>query len=169
MPRGQQSPDRPAGERPALPGFDELTIGANGAEARRASEWLAAACRQRDVPQAQVERLALCLEEVLANVIVHGGSTALSAPISLLLEVGPGQDREHGHEKGSGQASVTVSDAGIAFNPLFVPKKILPAALAEASAGGLGLVMIRRCSDWLDYRHEDGRNHLTFGARWDLR
>lgn len=164
MPRGQQSPDRPAGiERPALPGFDELAIGANGAEARRALEWLDATCRRRNVPQALAERLALCLHEVLANVIAHGGSTALAAPIGLRLEVGLEQD----HARDRGQASVTVSDAGIAFNPLSAQKKILPKTLGEASAGGLGLVMIRRCSDWLDYRHEDGRNHLTFGARWN--
>jgi serine/threonine-protein kinase RsbW len=169
MPRGQQSPDRPAGERPALPGFDELTIGANGAEARRASEWLDAACRQRNVPQAQLERLALCLEEVLANVIVHGGSAVRSAPIRLLLEVRPGQDHEQDDEQECGQASVTVSDAGAAFNPLIAPEKILPKTLGEATAGGVGLVMIRRCSDWLDYRHADGRNHLTFGARWGAR
>ena len=141
--------------------FDELTIGANGAEVRRASEWLDTTCRQRDVPQALVERLALCLHEVLANVITHGGRTALSAPIRLLLEVRLDQD--------CSKASVTVSDAGIAFNPLSVPKKILPKTLDEASPGGLGLVMIRRCSDWLDYRHEDGHNHLTFGTRWNLR
>ncbi len=170
MPRGQQSPDRPAGtERSALSGFDELTIGANGAEARRASEWLATTCRRRNVPQALVERLALCLHEVLANVLAHGGSTALSAPVRLLLEVRLEQDHEQDHEQDCGKASVTVSDAGIAFNPLLVPKRILPKTLGEASAGGLGLVMIRRCSDWLDYRHEDGRNHLTFGARWNLR
>lgn len=162
MPKGQQSPDRPAGtERSALSGFDELTISANGAEARRASEWLDTTCRQRNVPQALAERLALCLHEVLANVIVHGGGTALSAPIRLLIEVRLGRDCR--------EASVTVSDAGIAFNPLLVPKRILPKTLGEASGGGLGLVMIRHCSDWLDYRHEDGHNHLTFGARWNLR
>jgi len=141
--------------------FDELTIGADGAEVRRASEWLDTTCRQRDVPQAHVERLALCLHEALANVITHGGRTALSAPVRLLLEVTLDQD--------CSTVSVTVSDAGIAFNPLSVPKKILPKTLDEASAGGLGLVMIRRCADWLDYRHEDGRNHFTFGARWNLR
>jgi serine/threonine-protein kinase RsbW len=166
MPRGQQSPDRPAGtERPALPGLDELTIGASGAEVRRASEWLDATCRRRNVPQALADRLALCLNEALANVIAHGGGAALAAPVRLLFEVRLEQD----HEKDGGKASVTVSDAGIAFNPLTAPKKILPESLGEASAGGLGLVMIRRCSDWLDYRHEGGRNHLTFGARWDAR
>ena len=159
MPKGRQSPDRPARtERPALPGFDELTIGADGAEVRRATEWLDAACRQHNVPQAQAERMALCLNEVLANVIAHGGRTALAEPIRLLLKIQLEQVC---------QASVTVSDAGVAFNPLSVPKRTAPATLGEAEVGGLGLVMIRRCSDWLDYRHEDGRNHLTFGARWD--
>ena len=142
------------------PRFVELTIGANGAEVRRASEWLDTACRQRDVPQALVERLVLCLNEVLANVITHGGRTALSAPIKLRLEVSLDQDYS--------KASVTVSDAGMAFNPLAVPKRILPKTLDEASMGGLGLMIIRRCSDWLHYRHEDGHNHLTFGTRWNL-
>jgi len=162
MPKGRLSPDRLAGtERSVSSLFDELTIGADGAEVRRASEWLDAACRQRDVPQAHVERLALCLHEALANVITHGGRAALSAPIGLQLEVTLDRD--------CSKVSVTVSDAGIAFNPLSVPKKILPKTLDDASAGGLGLVMIRRCSDWLDYRHADGRNHFTFGARWTLR
>jgi serine/threonine-protein kinase RsbW len=162
MPKGQRSPDWPAGTaRSASSQIDELPIGANSADVRRASEWLDTICRQRNVPRAQGERLALCLNEVLANVITHGGRAALSAPIGLLIEVTLDQD--------CSKVSVTVSDAGKAFDPLSVPKKVLPKTLDDASAGGLGLVMIRRCSDWLDYRHEDGRNHFTFGARWNLR
>jgi anti-sigma regulatory factor (Ser/Thr protein kinase) len=141
--------------------LDELAISANGAEIRRASDWLDETCRRRGVPRASAERLALCLHEALANIIIHGGGTALSAPIRLLLEIRL--------ERDCSMASVTVSDAGVAFNPLLVPEGVSPKTLGEASAGGLGLVMIRRCSDWLDYRHEDGRNHLTFGARWNVR
>jgi len=140
--------------------FDELAIIANGTEVRRATEWLATACQQRDVPQALIERLVLCLHEVLANVITHGGRTALAAPIRMLLAVR--LDSE------CSKAGVTVTDAGMAFNPLSVPNRILPKTLAEASSSGLGLVMIRRCSDWLDYRRENGHNNLTFGARWDV-
>lgn len=162
MPRGQLSADRAvAPERSALPRFDEFVIGADGADVRRAAEWLDTVCRQRNVPQAHIERLTLCLHEVLANVIAHGGTAALAAPIRLRFEVGLDQD--------CGKASVTVADAGMAFNPLSAPEKRLPKTLGEASPGGLGLVMVRRCSDWLDYRHEDGHNHLTFGARWRLR
>jgi len=161
-PRRRLSADRPV----ALSRSEALTAGlaveldivANGAEARRASEWLEAACRQRQVPQASLDRLALCLHEVLANVIAHGGAAAQAAPVRLLLEVRL--------DSGGGEARVTVSDAGAAFDPRSVPSNSLPQTLAEASSGGLGLVMIRRCADWLDYRREGELNHFTFGARW---
>jgi serine/threonine-protein kinase RsbW len=136
---------------------DEFAIAASGAEVRRAAEWLVANCRQHDVPQAQMDRLELCLHEALANVITHGGENAAAAPIRMRLEVT--RDPQC-------SACVTVIDAGEAFDPSSVPERISPATLAETEPGGLGLVMIRRFSDRLDYRHEDGYNHLTFGVRW---
>ena len=105
-----------------------------------------------------VERLVVSLNEVLANVVRHGGANALSSPVGLKLEVVAAAD--------GGNADVTVSDVGIAFNPLSVAEKPPPKTLDEAAPGGLGLVMIRRFSDRLEYRHEAGRNHLTFGTRW---
>jgi len=138
---------------------NELTISADGAETRRASKWLETACGQLNVPRAPAERLELCLNEVLANIIAHGGGEALAGSVRLFLDVRLGS--------GGGKASVTVSDAGPAFNPLTVPKKSLPKTLDDATEGGLGLVMIHRCADWLDYRHEAGRNHFTFGASWN--
>lgn len=105
-----------------------------------------------------VEKLVLSLNEVLENIILHGGANALSSPVELELDVVA--------DANGGKAGVTVSDAGIAFNPLSVAEKLLPKTLDEAAPGGLGLVMIRRFSDRLEYRHDAGRNHLTFGIRW---
>ena len=141
--------------------LDAFTIGAdcaNGAEVRRASDWLEAACLRHDVPQAPSERLVICLNEALANIITHGGVSALCAPIKVLFVPTREQDCH--------KASVTVTDAGMPYDPVSAPQKILPKTLADATEGGLGLVMIRRCADWLDYRHADGRNQFTFGARW---
>ncbi len=137
---------------------DQLAIGATAVEARRASDWLEEALLRRGVPQAQAARLTLCAVEVLANVIAHGGEAALEAPIELLLEV------THAPERG--EARVTVSDNGRAFNPLTVPERARPLTLEDASPGGMGLQLIRRCADALGYRHEDGRNRLVFAARW---
>ena len=132
----------------------ELAIAADSHETRRARDWLATACRQRSVPKMEVERLALILEEVLANIVAHGGETARSEPIRVQLEV-----------EGGNAALVTVSDAGKAFDPLNATLQSVPLTLEDATPGGMGLRMIRQCTP-LQYRREAGRNHLTFGTRW---
>ena len=140
------------------PRRDKLIIGASGAEVRRASAWLSATCVQRGIPSVQAQRLEICLNEVLANVLEHGGGAATAAPILLQLEVQSAAD--------AGEARVTVCDAGFAFNPLSVKMPPRANTLAEARARGMGVTMIRHCSDSLDYRRESGHNHFTFGTRW---
>jgi anti-sigma regulatory factor (Ser/Thr protein kinase) len=137
---------------------ETLAIAASGEEIRRALEWLTNALRQRDVPAPQVERLELALHEVLANVLVHGGSAARAEPIRICVDV-----RENAT---IGEARIKVRDAGIPFDPTGAPKHIPAKTLAEVPLGGLGLLLIRRCSDWMSYHREGGCNHFMFGARW---
>ena len=138
--------------------IETLAIAASGEEIRRATEWFTTALQQRDVPAPQVERLELALHEVLANVVAHGGSAALAEPVQICIEV---------REKATtGEARITVIDAGIPFDPTGAPEHIPAKTLAEAPLGGLGLPMIRRYSDWMSYRREGDRNHFVFGARW---
>ena len=137
---------------------ETLAIAASGDEIRRACVWLATALRQRDVPDLQVECLELALHEVLANVLAHGGSAARAEPIRIRIEV-----RE---KAATGEARVEVTDAGIPFDPTGTPEHSPAKTLAKARPGGLGLPLIRRCSDWMSYRRDGGRNHFMFGARW---
>jgi anti-sigma regulatory factor (Ser/Thr protein kinase) len=137
---------------------ETLAIAASGEEIRRACEWLTTALQQRDVPAPQVERLELALHEVLANVLAHGGSAAHAEPIHICAEVG---------EKAmTGEVRVEVMDAGTPFDPTGAPEHTPARTLAAAPLGGLGLPLIRHCSDWMSYRREGGRNHFMFGARW---
>jgi serine/threonine-protein kinase RsbW len=137
---------------------ETLAIAASGEEIRRACEWLTTALERRDVPAPQVECLELALHEVLANVLAHGGSAARAEPIRICAEV---------REKTKiGEARVKVTDAGIPFDPTGAPEHTPARTLAEAPLGGLGLPLIRHCSDWMSYRREGGRNHFMFGARW---
>ena len=141
--------------------IETLDITASGEETRRACAWLTIALRQRDVPDLQVECLELALHEVLANVLAHGGSAARAEPIHICIEV-------HGKAM-AGEAHVEVTDAGIPFDPTGAPQHTRAKTLAEVQLGGLGLPLIRRCSDWMSYRREGGRNHFAFGARWSKR
>jgi len=135
-----------------------LAIIAQADEVRRASAWLGQTGSQNGVPANQIGRLDLCLNETLANVISHGGGNAAAAPVWLRLEVN--------REQGLGEASVSVSNAGPAFDSANTPPKSKATTLAEAEPGGLGLTMIRGFSDALAYRYVDGRNELTFSVHW---
>ena len=136
----------------------KLAICAVAGELRAASAWLETAALAQGVPAEQITRLDVCLHEVLANAISHGGASARAAPIELLLEVSGGL--------GAGSATVTVSDAGVAFDPLAALPKARPASLALAEPGGLGLVMLRSFSDERSYRRLEQRNQLSFAVRW---
>ena len=88
----------------------------------------------------------------------HGGASARSAPIGLRLASSRDPD--------GADATLTVTDAGTAFDPLAVLPRSRPQTLAEARLGGLGLVMVRANADSLSYEYTDGRNQLTIGVRW---
>jgi serine/threonine-protein kinase RsbW len=137
-----------------------LSIDAESREARRASLWLERVGAARRAPADCIRRLDHCLDEALANVILHGGPDTTSRAISLQFAVryGPGM----------GEATLTVSDGGPAFDPLAVKPKARPTTLAEAEPRGLGIFMMRDFADRLDYRRSDGQNHLSFTVVWPI-
>jgi len=135
-----------------------LSIQADTRIIRRASTWLVDTGRHLCIPADQINRLDLCLNEVLANIIMHGGEAVTSSPILLELQA------RHQHDKDA--AMLTVSDGGIAFDPVSGPINPAPTSLDEAEPGGLGLLMIRKFTDGLSYEYKDNRNILTLTVQW---
>ncbi|MEO1003832.1 MAG: ATP-binding protein [Cyanobacteria bacterium J06638_7] len=138
--------------------LDCLEIRAEALELRRASSWLRAWSDSLALPAGQIERLEVCLNEVLANLLEHGGDPVASQPIALRLEVIP-------TAAGRG-VRLLVSDGGVPFNPVAASDKALPASLAEASPGGLGLRLVRAYCDAMGYRVLGDRNELSIEMHW---
>ena len=136
-----------------------LTIEARPDEIRRASFWLGECCNELDIPEQQRQRLELCLNEAIANIMEHGGETVLSEPIHLRFAVKslPENTRE---------ADLGISDTGSPFNPLSAGRKESPQSLADAEPGGLGLILLGNFADNLNYYYREGRNHLDLSVRW---
>ena len=61
--------------------------------------------------------------------------------------------------------SVVFSDEGIPFDPLAqqAPDTSLP--LMDRPVGGLGIFLVKKTMDAVEYRHENGRNILTVRKR----
>jgi anti-sigma regulatory factor (Ser/Thr protein kinase) len=117
-------------------------------ELARASDWLAVWADQRRMPKDVVFAIRLCLEEVLANIVMHafdGGEHAILLSIrSDVTEV-----------------VVSVEDDGRPFDILATPNTTMTAvSLVEAESGGRGLSLIKAYANHLAYRHDGGWNHL---------
>lgn len=135
-----------------------LSVAADAADVARASAWLARIGAEQGIPPRPLMRLDHCLDEVLANIIAHGGAAACAVPITLDIQILC--------HNGEGRATLIVSDGGVEFNPLAVVPPSRPTNLAEAEPGGLGLLMLRKNSDQLSYSYCQGRNRLSIAVFW---
>lgn len=136
----------------------ELSISADSSEIRNASDWVAKTCTDIGVPDADISRLDICLNEVLANIIDHGGEGTKQVPIYLRVDAV--------QEAVSNVLTVTVSDGGKPFNPIDYQQKARSTSLEDIELGGLGLTMIRKFVDDLSYDYQNQLNHLSFSVQW---
>lgn len=135
-----------------------LEIDPDPQEFRRASRWLRASAATLGAPEAPTDRLELCLNEVLANLIEHGGAAVASHPIKLELGVSA--------LPGGFALQLMVADRGAPFDSGQASLRPLSGSLEQASPGGLGLRLVQAFSDGLDYRVLEGRNELRITMHW---
>jgi anti-sigma regulatory factor (Ser/Thr protein kinase) len=91
--------------------------------------------------------------ELLTNVISYGYSNDGEHEITLRLRVEPEQIR------------VEVEDDGKPFNPLEVPEADTTKSLEERAVGGLGIHLVRKLTDGLEYQRHKGKNLLVMRKR----
>jgi serine/threonine-protein kinase RsbW len=89
-------------------------------------------------------RFAIIVEELVANIVEHGQSSA-DQPISVMLEF-------------DGTAIVlTLGDGGVPFDPTIL---LEPQMMPPERGGGAGLALVQSWASAMSYRRIDGRNIL---------
>lgn len=97
----------------------------------------------------ETPRLRVAVEETVTNVISYAHATS----IVLTSEVRDAVLR------------LSVTDDGQPFDPTTAPMADTSIPADQREEGGLGILFIRRMSDALEYRRENGRNVLTIKKR----
>ena len=112
---------------------------------KAASRWLA----ERNAPPAADYLANLTIEELVTNCIKYGYDDSAEHQIEIELKFS------------AGELVVTVTDDGHAFNPLDLPDRNTNIPVEELPIGGLGIHLLRKMSDRMDYARIDGKNRLT--------
>ena len=67
---------------------------------------------------------------------------------------------------GSGQFTARFIDRGTRYDPLAKPDPDTSLPAMERDIGGLGILMVKKLMDQVEYRYEDGMNILTLQKSW---
>ena len=98
----------------------------------------------------RVGQVELAVEEAVANICRYGGGF-VPIELSCLTE--------------KGVFAVQISDGGRPFDPTAAPAPDLKADIASRPVGGLGIHLIRKVCDDVQYRRDGGRNILRLVFR----
>jgi anti-sigma regulatory factor (Ser/Thr protein kinase) len=140
------SPEQQAAEH-------RLEIRGDLADLSGMSAWLGSVVEGFAVPATTVFAFDLCANEAVTNTISYGYRDD-PADHRITLQV----------QREGDFLSLTITDDGIAFNPLERGSRALPADIESAPIGGLGVELIQKYMDRVRYARVGDRNILTMLA-----
>ena len=98
-------------------------------------------------PMKTVMNINLAIEEIFVN-ISHYAYTHSTGDVVVRLDVGS-------------EIVIEFEDSGKPFNPLLKDDPDISINAAEREIGGLGIFMVKKIMDAVEYRNEDSKNILT--------
>lgn len=105
------------------------------------------------VPPEVLYKANLVLEEILTNIVKYAFVEGGHHDVGLHLA-------RQGHE-----LIIRFADKGCEFNPLACPAPSEHDSLLDCPVGGLGIHLVCKTADRLDYVREQGTNILTIGLK----
>jgi phosphoserine phosphatase RsbU/P len=136
-----------------MPEDVEISVHNKLSELASANQTLTQFGRKHGLPDSILHDLNLALGEILTNIISYGYTDSGEHEITVRLSIGPGEMR------------VDVEDDGKPFNPLEAPEADTTKALEERAVGGLGVHLVRKLTDGLEYQRREGKNLLVMKKR----
>jgi anti-sigma regulatory factor (Ser/Thr protein kinase) len=121
------------------------------AEVRRIPEMVSFVSKQAlaaGIARNRIFNLELAVEEVFANICCYAYADGGAGQISISLN------------RDGQRLQMVIEDEGREFDPLQVPAPDLTVGLQQRKIGGLGIFLLRRMVDKIDYERKANSNQL---------
>lgn len=132
----------------------EMTIEAKTENLPVVTAWIEKALEEIDCPMKNQAQIDVAIDELFGNIAHYA-----YAP-------GTGEATvRFAFDADTRTVSITFLDSGIPFDPLSQAAPDINAPAQERAVGGLGIYLVRKTMDRVDYRYADGKNILTIQKR----
>ena len=131
-------------------GSSQLTLPADRKEYPALQQWILNIAAELDIPERIRKQLMICCDEVFTNIASYAypeGNGCVAVAVEFVSE--------------TQSLRIAFSDSGIAFDPLEISEPDTSSALSERKIGGLGMFMVKKMMDTVEYCRENGKNVLT--------
>ena len=108
---------------------------------------------RHNCPPAIQDNINLAVEEIYSNIANYAYQPA-SGSVAVFMTVGE-------------SAVIRFEDTGVPYNPLEHPEPDLDKPLMERKVGGLGIFLVKKVMDKVEYMRVDEKNALVLTKRLD--
>ena len=137
------------GQRPMTNGQQSIVLPCDTSQTERLGEFMEQVCSQAGLDAASSTKLNIAVEEAVVNVMSYAYPADSQGEVRVDADVA------------DGSIVLTVSDSGQPFDPTTVEPADTSLDADDRPIGGLGIHLMRRYTDNLQYERRDGRNVLT--------
>ena len=130
-----------------------LTLPCDVAQTTRLGEWIEGICETASLSASATMQINLAIEEAVVNVMKYAYPDSSNGEVQI--------DASIDHE----WLKFIITDAGRPFDPTTSDDVDTSLSAEERNIGGLGIHLMRKMMDSINYERIDGRNVLTMGKK----
>ena len=109
------------------------------------SDFLDSCVEDYDIPMRAGYSLKVIADEIFSNIVYYSG--AKNAQVLFVNDIDT--------------ITLVFQDDGVSYNPMESEEPDVTASVEERSIGGLGLFMVKKMAEQVQYEYADGKNQLT--------
>lgn len=134
----------------------ELTVPASIEYVRQVTEFVEEQLEAMDCPRKAMMQIDVAIDELFSNIASYAYDPE-DGPVTVRVEV----------REDPAAVTLTFLDHGVPYDPLAKPDPDVGLSAEERSIGGLGIFIVKKSMDDIQYAYKDGQNILTI--RKDLK
>ncbi len=135
----------------------------------RLAEFVEGICEQADIDMATTFQLNLAIEEAVVNVMNYAYPPGVVGEVMIEASVIRRVTDDADDVVDDNRLSFVIRDSGVAFDPTKQKEVDTTLSAEERSVGGLGIHLVKKIMDSVDYKRVDNSNVLvlskSLGAR----
>ncbi|MDE7353293.1 MAG: SpoIIE family protein phosphatase [Acetatifactor sp.] len=132
---------------------------------------------EKGVSLKTILKIQMAVDELLSNICYYSGAGEMTLAVRVeeseeVVEGSADEEAEEptyksGDRSASRRVTLIIEDDGIPYNPLERPDPDVEELLEKRTQGGLGIYLVKKRMDQIEYEYKDGMNRLTL-RKWDI-